>query len=144
MSVSKAIERAAANPVQLALGGALLLGVVYFLARKTVSDVAGGVRGIVSGDNEVTRGTPYESAGIFGTVGAVANEASGGTLQGIGETIGGWLADGMDALRRSPLETLPSGRDPISRPLDLSPAASRQQYAQDQFLRTDDSIFRMF
>ena len=61
------------------LGGALLL---TWAGKKTVT-------GIATGNNALTEGTPYEGAGILGTLGAATNELSGGTLQRFGEWLGG-------------------------------------------------------
>jgi hypothetical protein len=91
--MSTAIDKALANPVQLALGAAIVLGVVYVLGRKTLTDAGGAVAGAVSGNNAATRGTPYEGAGVLGTMGAVVNDASGGLFQQWGEAIGGWVYD---------------------------------------------------
>lgn len=79
------------NPVQLALAGGGLLLLVYFLGRKTISDVASGVGGIASGNNAATRGTAYEGAGAFGTLGAVVDKTSGGIFSDLGGALGGWL-----------------------------------------------------
>lgn len=81
------------NPIQLALGIAVVVGVVYFVGRKVVTDVASTGADIVSGNNAVTRGTPYEGAGILGTLGSATNTALGGVPQSIGEKIGDWLFD---------------------------------------------------
>lgn len=93
MKLDKAIEGLAADPVKLALGVGVVVLVVYLLGRQLVKDVGGAVGGVVSGNNALTQGTPYQGAGIAGTLGAGANAASGGTLQTVGEKIGGWLYD---------------------------------------------------
>lgn len=61
--------------------GAVAVAVVYTKLPKVVV-------GIVSGNNELTKDTEYEGLGILGTLGAFFNEASGGTLQELGSTIG--------------------------------------------------------
>lgn len=81
------------NPFVLAAGAVLVIGVVYYLGRKTVADVASGVGGVVSGNNAITEGTAYEGAGILGTVGAAANAASGGFFETTGSKLGGWVYD---------------------------------------------------
>lgn len=97
MIPTRAIEKLASDPVKLALGAAIVIGVVYFLARRTVKDVAGAVgegaeavastaAGIATGNNAATRGTPYEGTGIFGTLGGATNAAVP-----ILDDIGGWL-----------------------------------------------------
>lgn len=77
-----------ADPLKLALGVGLLIGVVYFLARKTLGDVASGVGGIFSGNNALTRDTAYEGAGVLGTVGAGVDKVTGG----LGTVGGAWIA----------------------------------------------------
>lgn len=98
MIPTRAIEKlASSDPLKLALGAAIVIGVVYFIARKTVQDVAGAVgegaeavastaAGIATGNNVVTRGTVYENAGIFGTLGGAANR----TIP-ILDDVGGWI-----------------------------------------------------
>lgn len=81
------------NPLMLAAGVVLVIGVVYYLGRKTVKDVASAAGGVLSGDNALTEGTPYQGAGVLGTLGAAANEASGGFLESTGHRIGGWVYD---------------------------------------------------
>lgn len=93
MNPNRALERALDNPLQLAFGIAVVLGVVYLLGRSAIKETAGAVGGLVSGDNVITRGTPYQGAGIVGTLGAAANAASGGVLERAGSAIGGFLFD---------------------------------------------------
>ena len=76
------------NPVMLSAGAALVLFAVYYIGRKAIGDAAGVVGGIVSGDNAATRDTPYEGTGIVGTVGAIANAASGGLFERLGSWFG--------------------------------------------------------
>jgi hypothetical protein len=82
------------NPLLLAAGAALLVWVVYSLARKTVTDVAKGAGGVFTGNNAVTRDTVYEGAGLGGTFGAAADSISGGLLSKFGEWVGGVFAPG--------------------------------------------------
>lgn len=91
--IAKLAGKALDNPIQVAIGLGLVLGVVYFLSRKTITDVAAAAGGVVSGDNWLTQGTPYQNKGVVGTVASAANSASGGALQSIGEALGGWLFD---------------------------------------------------
>lgn len=88
MSIPAAFAKV--DPVKLAIGAVLVIGVVYFLGRKTIKDTADAVGGaaadIVTGNNAATRGTPYEGTGIFGTLGGAANKAVP-----ILDDIGGWL-----------------------------------------------------
>ena len=94
------VDKALSNPLPLAGAAVLIIGVVYFLARKTVKDVAEAAGGIISGNNAITQNqtnaagekvTAYEGAGVVGTLGAVANSVSGGTLASLGEKIGSGL-----------------------------------------------------
>ena len=90
------------NPLLLAGGAVLVIGVLYWLGRKTIEDVAGAAGGAISGNNAITQNQvdidgnkvdAYEGAGIFGTVGAAANSASGGVLASVGGAIGRTLYD---------------------------------------------------
>jgi len=92
-SHAKILQSAAANPLQLALGVGLLIGLVYYLGRKTIGDAASGVGGILTGSNAITKGTVYENKGIVGTIASAANKTTGGALESIGEGIGGWFYD---------------------------------------------------
>lgn len=76
-------------------GGVVLVGAVwlYFAGKKAVAAAADAGAGIITGNNAITQGTPYEGAGILGTLGSVANQASGGTLQSLGEKLGSWTYD---------------------------------------------------
>ena len=110
--------------------GLVALVVVYYVGKKVVGaagaaagaavDTAGG---LLSGNNALTQGTPYQGAGLAGTLGAAANTVSGGALSSIGETIGGWLAD----------LTIP---DPNATP----PAANREQVVTPNFVSDVDDL----
>jgi hypothetical protein len=78
---------------QLLLAAAVLLVVLYYVGKKTITAAADTVGGVVSGNNAITSGTPYAGWGVAGTLGAAANDASGGVLQNIGNTVGGWAFD---------------------------------------------------
>jgi hypothetical protein len=74
-------------------GYALLIGVgvVGFIVlanylKKQASAAASAIA-------NVNAGTPYEGAGVVGTLGNAVNQTLGGAPQSIGEAIGGWLAD---------------------------------------------------
>lgn len=82
---------------KLVIAGAVV-GLVYYAGRKVVTEAAG----LVTGNNAITQNqtnaggetvTAYQNAGILGTLGAVANSASGGILASAGESLGGWLFD---------------------------------------------------
>lgn len=81
------------NPLMLAGAALLLVAGLYYFGKKALGDVADVADGIVSGNNALTKDTVYEDTGIFGTLGAATNEASGGTLEKAGEVVGGWFFD---------------------------------------------------
>lgn len=68
------------EPVQLAIAAVIVIGFLYYLTRKTVSDVVDSVA-------NVNKGTPFEGFGVVGTAGNLANTVSGGTLAKIGSRI---------------------------------------------------------
>lgn len=72
----------------------------YVIARKTASAATDAavdvVAGVVTGENALTKDTPYEGYGVLGTLGAGFNAASGGTFQRWGESLGGWLFDKLN------------------------------------------------
>lgn len=99
---AKLVDKALSNPLQLALGAGVLIGLVYYLGRKTVTDAGAAVAGIVTGDNFITQNqhdwsgekvTAYQDKGVLGTVGAAANSASGGAFASWGSSLGGWIYD---------------------------------------------------
>lgn len=83
------------NPIMLAGGALLIVAGFYFIGRKAISDtteaVAGTIGGVVSGNNKLTEETPYEGAGVLGTVGAATNTLLGGVPRKAGEALGGWI-----------------------------------------------------
>ncbi len=84
------------HPIALPLAAAALVGVVYYVARRAVVETATAAAGVVTGNNVVTqtaRTTAYEGKGILGTLGALFDHASAGSLSRVGEKIGGVLAD---------------------------------------------------
>lgn len=91
MNANKLASQALDNALPLAIGAAVIVGVVYYLGRKTISDSADAVGGIVSGNNAVTRGTVYEGTGTLGTIGAATDAVSGGVLSAVGEKISSWF-----------------------------------------------------
>lgn len=80
------------NPLLLAGAAIAVIAAVYFLARKTVTDVVEGAGGLLSGNNDLTKDTPYEDMGILGTLGAAVDKVAGGATSKIGSWIGGLLA----------------------------------------------------
>lgn len=85
-ALAKVKELAKAPPVQLAIGATLVLLAVYYILRKVLGDVAGAVGGVLTGDNALTKGTPYEGAGVVATPAAAANVLLGGVPQKVGES----------------------------------------------------------
>lgn len=90
------------NPLMLAGAAALIIGLVYVLGRKTITDTVNAAAGAVSGNNAITQNQrdldgnvvdAYEGRGILGTVGATFNSASGGIFASIGGAIGQTLFD---------------------------------------------------
>ena len=90
------------NPI---VGAAIVAGLVfgfYAVGRKVITEAGDAVGGVISGNNPITEnqtdadGNPtdaYQGAGVVGTVGAVANSASGGVLATIGQDLGQWAFD---------------------------------------------------
>lgn len=87
------------NPVHLAVAGVVIVGALFYLSKKLVSAATDVAVGAVTGDNAITQNqtdaagnktNAYVGGGIPGTLGAVANTASGGFLASFGETIGEW------------------------------------------------------
>lgn len=114
---------------------AVLLGVgvvgvivLYFFVKSQAKAAAMVVGDIASGNNELTRGTPYEDAGIVGTIAAAENVTSGGLLQNIGDHIGGALADLHDWFVLD---------DPTKTPK----LQSRKQATQDNFHIDSSGVF---
>lgn len=68
--------------------GVLTAGVLlYFFGSKLLR----GAGGLLSGNNSLTKGTPYAGAGVVGTAGAATNKVLGGAPQAIGERLGDTL-----------------------------------------------------
>jgi hypothetical protein len=93
------------NPLMLAGGVVLIIGVLYYLTSKTIKDVASGAAGVLSGNNAITQNqtnasgqkvTAYEDAGVLGTLGAAFNSLSGGTLSTIGQNTHNSFTDAVD------------------------------------------------
>lgn len=101
------------NALPLAIGAAVIIGVLYYIVRKTVGDVAKGAAGLVTGDNVITKNQTnfdgekvdsYEGKGVLGTLGAAANTVSGGLFASIGQSapvasvvdsIAGWFTSNV-------------------------------------------------
>jgi hypothetical protein len=91
--IEKIVGKAAAQPIQFAIGAGIVVAIVYFVVKHAGAAAVETAVGAISGDNALTHGTPYQDKGIVGTVAAAANKASGGALQSIGEALGGWVYD---------------------------------------------------
>lgn len=91
--IDKIVGKAAAQPIQFAIGVGIVVGVAYFLVKHVGTAAARAAAGIVTGNNALTEGTPYADKGVVGTLAAAANSASGGSLRSIGEALGGWVYD---------------------------------------------------
>jgi hypothetical protein len=66
--------------------GVLVVGaLIYFFGKRAAAVVTDAVDAI----GKVNEGTPYEGAGVVGTLGNLTNQISGGSLQSFGEWIGG-------------------------------------------------------
>jgi hypothetical protein len=86
----KALESLATNKkIQGVIALAALVGIAYWVYSKAKTEVAAAANAV----NNVNAGTPYEGAGVVGTLGNGANQLSGGALQSVGEWIGGTLYD---------------------------------------------------
>jgi hypothetical protein len=81
------------HPLALAAAGAATAALVAYIVSRGLGKVAKEAGGLVTGDNALTRGTPYQGAGLPGTVGAATNAATGGVLESLGGWIGGKLYD---------------------------------------------------
>lgn len=80
------------------IGGVLLLGLIF---RKDVKDAGTAVAGFVANPN---KGTDFEDTGVIGTLGNVANTASGGLLARFGSFLGGKAADVREAFTDQSLD----------------------------------------
>lgn len=86
----KALESLATNKnVQGVIALAGLVGIAYWVYTKAKAEAAAAASAVAN----VNKGTAYEGSGVVGTLGNAANQASGGVLQSIGESIGGKLFD---------------------------------------------------
>jgi len=69
------------------------VGGLVWVAKRGASAAVDTAGGILTGENSLTKGTPYEGTGLLGSMGAAANEISGGVLEGLGGGVGIWLYD---------------------------------------------------
>ena len=97
MKIPKVLESEEGQWVVLGLVAVI---VVYYVGKHVIAGAtqaagaaASAAGGVLSGNNSLTQGTPYQGAGILGTLGAATNTVSGGALQSAGESLGDWLYD---------------------------------------------------
>jgi hypothetical protein len=107
--IDKLVGKAVEQPIQLAIGVGIVVGIAYFLVKHVGAEAAKAGAGLVTGDNALTKGTPYQNKGVVGTIAAAANAASGNVLQSIGESVGGWLYDVTHPSDYDPSTGLTSG-----------------------------------
>lgn len=101
-------------PIQLAIAAVIVIGVVYFLIRKTFSDVGESIRNI----NE---GTPFAGTGPIGTLGNIANTVSGGSLARVGEKISSFFTPkAAPSADRFYVATFPDGQPHAISSLDVN------------------------
>jgi hypothetical protein len=90
-----------ADPVKLAIGVSIVGVVAYFLLRKAAHDttqaIGTGAKKAADAVANINEGTPYEGAGVVGTLGHAADAVSGGNLSKWGEWLGGKLDDWFGA-----------------------------------------------
>lgn len=82
------IDKLLGSDTGLLLAAAAALAVVYYVGKHVLSGAANVAGGVVSGNNAITQGTVYQGTGVVGTLGAAANDASGGVLSQIGGSLG--------------------------------------------------------
>lgn len=80
----------------LILGGVLLVG---FLLRR---QAAAAVEAVAA----INEGTPFEGAGVVGTLGNITNQASGGILADIGSGIGLFFSNIFDTRKLEDFDEL--------------------------------------
>jgi hypothetical protein len=100
--------------------GVVAVVILYTFFKKEAQAVVEGVGGAVTGNNALTRGTPYEGAGVVGTLGAATNAATGGLLGRFGSWLGGAV---FEATHSS------------------VPLQSRKQATQDNFWQDSSGVF---
>lgn len=103
MSAVDQWSKAVGGPIGVAIAIAGVAGLVIYFGKQAKEAVVAGVKAV----GEVNKGTPYEGAGVVGTLGNVTNQVSGGFFERIGSSIGGALADLKDAATRR-TETAPA------------------------------------
>lgn len=108
MNVGKLLD----DPIKAAFGALIVITGLYFVLRKAAGDtvkavgdgigaLTSGTLDAVSGDNNLTKNakdaagnpvTAYQGVGFgLGTIGALFNRASGGTLASWGESVSSWF-----------------------------------------------------
>lgn len=120
------------NGLPVTKGGWLLLigasGLVVYLLYRA------GKRAITAVAN-VNQGTPYQGAGVVGTLGNLTNQASGGTLASLGSWLGGKAYDFVNGSydpNAVPADRNTPSTNPgvVSNPVSPSPAVLQYSYKQ--------------
>jgi len=114
MSASAKVVSVLKGPAGWAIAIIAGAAVVYWIGSKVKENIVGtktpgtggngytgGVNGALFGTSDLqtstnldgTAQTSYTGHGAVGTLGATANNVSGGALSSLGENIGGWLYD---------------------------------------------------
>jgi hypothetical protein len=89
MSMVKQFSDSSGGPIGVAIAVAGVIAALYFLgsaAKKAVTDAAAAV-------GNVNKGTPYEGAGIVGTLGHATDAVTGNALSDFGSWLGGKAYD---------------------------------------------------
>lgn len=72
--------------------GAVVIG-IWWLGRQAKGAVVDGVKSTATAVSNINQGTPYEGAGVVGTLGHATDTISGGLFSSAGEWLGGKLYD---------------------------------------------------
>jgi hypothetical protein len=110
----------------IGVGVVAFIGLTLFL-KKQAAAAANAIA-------NVNAGTPYEGSGVVGTLGNAVNQASGGTLQTLGESIGGWVYELFN-----PYD--PNAATDATNYADDSAAVTRKQAVTDNFGILDPSTW---
>lgn len=110
----------------------LLVGVagvgIYLIYRS--------VKGAATAVSNINQGTPYQGAGVVGTLGNLTNQASGGTLATLGSWLGGKLYSAINGEydpNAAPADRSTPVQNPgvVSNPVSPSPSILQYSYKQD-------------
>ena len=73
------------NAIVIGVGALAVVGLILFFRKQA----AAAIQAVA----DVNKGTPYEGAGVVGTLGNAANQVSGGVLADFGSWLGGKVYD---------------------------------------------------